>query len=690
MLDHTNSSILYVSQSDGDDNNSGFERTSDVYGRGPLKSIEAAVLILRQMRASGCLQPMTVKFIGDYYLSEPISPGFENNTKYFAKNFKMENVTFESADEKRSRIIGGKKLTGFKKDVFNGVDCVSLHIPEVENGEWLFSDLYAEGKRASLTRFPKDSTLRAVTTEVPNPPVFSHGSKWFIAHKEDLEGIDVENTIVSYFHYWIDEHSPVESYDPETGKLTMKLRSRFKITTNYEADDSSLLYYYLENVPTTFSTPGEWFLEVKTGMLYYIPLSPDTAPDELEVFAPALDQLVLIKGTAENHVFGIRFNNLDFLCTKGDYVSKYRSEVTNDILDEDVGFASDAQSVFGAYGAISFEYADNCEVRNCGVYCTGIHAIEISKGCKAIRVEGCNLSELGGGGVKILGASANEDKCDETAYCTVRNNVISHLGIRFAAACGVLICHSPYNEISYNDIGYTDYTGISVGWEWGYKESTTMGNTIRGNHIHHIGAGRLSDMGGVYLLGPQSGTVVEDNIIHDVTSAHYGGWGIYTDEGSSYISIRGNTVYNCKCQCLHQHYGSYNTVTDNIFVGGGDTLVWPSRTEAHIGLVCQNNTFITNGKPVYPGKGGDEKKIMLSLKSSKNKIWDMSGKEPVMAIIQSEGKTVELSLKDWQKLIGKDEGSKIEKPDLSSEKFKFLSEVKDYQDLNNNKGQVLH
>jgi parallel beta-helix repeat protein len=107
----------------------------------------------------------------------------------------------------------------------------------------------------------------------------------------------------------------------------------------------------------------------------------------------------------------------------------------------------------------------------------------------------------------------------------------------------------------------------------------------------------LSDMGGIYTLGVQSGTVIRNNLIHDVWAFTYGGWGIYLDEGSSDILAEDNIVYHCKSAGFHQNYGQDNIMRNNIFAFNHDYELMRTRSEPH-----KSYTFEAN--IIYFDQGG--------------------------------------------------------------------------------------
>lgn len=664
MYSYANSSTIFVSQKIGDDGKyNGLSDSINGYGNGPFKTIEKAISAVAELRASGIKRPMEIALCDDYYLSKPICVGQKFLAGILGRHG-IGGITFTSFGARR-KIVGGIKIEGWKKDVFNGTSCLSAKLPEKEDGKkWSFTDLYVNGKRASFTRYPKKGTLKAVKTENDHDKfvedfgvnLFLH-SKWFEYIPDDLKNIEgIEDAIVSYNHYWIDEHSPIELVDRENNRVVMEYASRFSVTTCYDKNETHNFHYYLENLPCVFNEENEWYLDRNTSTVYYIPHSGVTA-ENIEAYAPLSDKLFVIEGDENEKISDIRIRNLELTCTKGDYASDLVLNCVTGAEEHGEKYGSDIQSVCFADGAISLRFAERCSLYNCTLKNLGVHAVFIGMGCKNTRIENCTISDIAAGGISIRGGAYGCESHLENHNNIIRGNKITECGKRYAAGCGVLVCHSHDNEISENDISYIGYTGISVGWVWGYADSNTYGNLIRKNTIHHIGNGYLSDMGGIYTLGKQNGTVIEENEVHDVTSRHYCGNGIYTDEGSSNILIEKNLVYDIKNACFLQHYGSGNVVKNNILAFGGE-CVNVGREELHESAIIERNIMLSNGSPMY----SSHYNVTNSLSCRDNIYHDITGSTTMYYFDLLEKR---VSLDEWNEKVGKiEDGAKFASPEV--------------------------
>ncbi len=649
MKNISNITTIYVSQKNGQWYHSGLYKEEIGDMQGPVDSIENALKLVGDLRRAGAGQPITIAITDEVYnVENPVRITNEVNS-----------VTIKGLNN--TLISGGRRITGFKEDTFNGVKCFSAEVSGIDDGFW-FTDLYVDGLRADFTYLPKEGFFEPKSVENNNKEVGTP-SKWFIAKKEDAKLFktfrNFSDCFISYNHYWIDEHSPVESIDTETGKIVMEYSSRFSIS---DTNERSKLRYKLENVAEAFENKNEWYLDRETKKVYYIPRDEKQTPESIMVYAPVAEKLFRIEGTEEKNVEYIAFSKLTFANTRGDYHSPMvvtEDREGEDIVSEESAICgSDPQAVCWAHADVEFTYARGCSIENCVFKNLGVHAVNINRGCSNMRVYRNKFYDLGAGALKINGGSSGCRKGNETFDVTVSQNVIECIGRRYHAACGILMRNTHSNTISHNDISDTFYTGISAGWVWGYGESITRDILIEKNHIHNIGQGLLSDMGGIYLLGTQPGTVIRNNIIHNVKSKHYGGHGIYTDEGTCYVLIENNICYDNNSTGFNQHYGRMNTVRNNIFAKAGQEPVRSSKEEMHTSFILERNIVVSDGTPSYrAGYGSMETGHLHKISGSDNLHFNTSGDVNIFAIGDRK-----FSLSEIQQRFGGEDGSIIADP----------------------------
>jgi len=550
---------------------------------GPLATITGARNAIRAARAAGANVGYEVLIQGgDYAVTEPLVFAPEDSGTAEAP------IVYRAADGASPIINGGRVISGWQREG----DLWVAEIPAVKAGEWSFSQLWVNGERRTPARtpnadheagdFPDDDdlflTVGPVMEKNADTGEETRSATRFYYKPGDLEDwASLKDAIVVVFHSWETALLRPKSIDTENHII------EFTGPTNwgfgYWHPEQR---YYIEHLFEALDQPGEWFLNRQEGRLYYKPL-PGEMESEINAVAPVAGQLMRLAGdpAAGKFVEHLRFEGLKF------HYSEYTVAP---------GGHSDGQAAFSVPASVEGVGARNVVFDQCEIAHLGGYGLWLRSGSQNNQVLRSEIFDLGAGGVRI-GEGSSPASEYEAAQDNVIDNCFIHDGGRvFRGAIGAWIGRSSYNRLSHNEICDFRYTGISVGWSWGYDASSAHHNIIEYNHVHHIAQGQLSDTGAIYTLGVSPGTVIRNNVFHDVISNPRvsGGWGIYFDEGSTDIVAENNLVYNTRTGTLHQHYGRDNRVVNNIFAFSHNGQLIRSREEEHNSFTFQRNIVYFN------------------------------------------------------------------------------------------------
>lgn len=521
---------LYVSPNGNDTDNGSINS--------PLKTIEAAKKLLAKKKSE---QPDKAAIIyirgGEYLIEETIA--FDSTSMSSEKS----PITIQAYKNEQPVFVGSRKLT--KWAVLDDAKILNrlqesargkVYVTNIkEAGITNFGDpiqlgerpeLYCDNALQPLSRWPNKEYIltgkeKGTTDTGPN----------YLNRKGKMEGIfeyfdnyqdrwaeENEACLSGYWFWdWSEDYQKIDKIDTRSKTIYLKQpfhRYGFRIGAQY----------YGLNLLCEIDSPGEWFLDRQTGLLYWFPpqgVDPNTANVVVTNFAEPF--MLKLQGCSHITVEGLSF-------------------------------------VEGRGSAISIEGGTNNRILNCRIERFGRDGIHVNGGSNH-SVSGCYISTLGCRGIDIAGG---DRKTLTPSGHVVENTVVTNFSLfkrTYEPAihmdgCGIRIANNQFSYstssairlegndhiIEYNQIRFVvdesdDQGGLDV-----YYDPSYQGNIIRYNHWSDISGGTMHGAAGVRLDDMISGMQIYGNLFERCGVLDFGG--VQINGGKDNV-IDNNIFFKC-------------------------------------------------------------------------------------------------------------------------------------------------
>jgi hypothetical protein len=553
---------IYVAP-DGDDANPG---TLDQ----PLKTLAKARDLVRT-KNSAMTADFTVYLRGGTY--QQASTVTFANADSGSGGFYVKYMAYPG---ERPLITGGKPITGWKvSDATNGIYSTNA-------GATAFRQLYVNGVKAIRARTPN-----LLANNVAN---FNRLSGWDKA----ANNLQVPSSAVAT---WTNLTKVEMHVMIAWGDSTMRIAS---ITTTgstayvkFQSPESPMVFvrpnprmdqvgwgsgraYYFENAIEMLDQAGEWYLDETASTVYYKPRAGEDMATAT-VIAPMVETLMSVKGTStSDQASYLWFQGLTFAHTT------YMRPSQSGFLDGQAGQfnltadASNNQTVGRMPAGVSVTNANHIRFERNLFTQMGATGLDFISGTHDDMIIGNAVTDIAGNGISVGKFTASDttefhvpyNPSDKNEICTretVKDNYVSNVTTEMQGGVGIAAGYPAYIDIEHNEVSYTNYTGISVGFGWTGSTTAMTNNKINYNNIHHVNQ-ILTDGGAVYTLSNQgTGSELQYNYIHDYACskwADYGCNGLYLDEKTSGYTVAHNVMVNCPTNVAQNQTGS-NTISDN-------------------------------------------------------------------------------------------------------------------------------
>ena len=378
---------------------------------------------------------------------------------------------------------------------------------------------------------------------------------------------------------------------------------------------------FVENILEELDAPGEWFLDVRSSTLYWLP--PAGVDPARAIFeGVVLDNLIHLRGSAASPVKHIVFRGLSVTQTRMTFIAAYEP-------------VSRGDWAIHRGGAVLLEGAEDCAIEDCDFDRVGGNAIFVSNYNRRVAVRGCRFVHTGDSAVALVGSPAavrNYQTWDQLdlerrawisdlaqidrtpgprspdypADCVVENCVMAEIGDFGKQVAGVFISKSHRITVRHCTIHGTARAAICINdgtWGGHVIADCDIWDTVRetGEHgpFNAWGRDRMWFKEGnlrkeLVRLDALDATIIRHNRIANYRpSISAGNWTIDLDDGSSRYEITDNLSLG---STLKLRDGFDRKVWNNIFVSAVPLgfHVWPTASDDRF---FNNITVVAGARP---------------------------------------------------------------------------------------------
>jgi len=544
---------------------------------GPFVTLQKAKLAARALKDSNSFSKdgLTIYIRGGVYsLNETFKLTQEDS------GLDSSIITWLAYPNEEVRFIGGKTISGFEKvtnsktldrfdpDYEDKILQVDLKKQGISNfGEMKMTgmglpiqptglELFFNGEAMTLARYPNEGWMQiedvpqsgkkliheGVTHTPKNGiPRGRHYGKFKFSGDRPMRWLDQENIWMhGYWTWdWADAFIKIDYIDLANNQI-------YPVEPHYHYGYTKEQRFYYVNILEELDSPGEYYLDRKSGILYFWPPKPI---NEGDAFVSILDEVMVHLDSASN----ISIENIIF---EGSRAS-----------------------------AIQIDGGKNNRIAGCTIRNIGNVGVTINGGTNN-GVLSCDIYETGDGGIRLSGGNrltlepGNNYATNNHIYRFSRINLTYRHAIRVDGV-GNLVSHNYIHDapheamyfsgnehiIEYNEIhDIVKQTGDSGAIHTG-RDYTWRGNVIRYNYFHHLHGPGLFGVMGVYLDDFMSATTVFGNIFYKAGRAAFmGGGRDNTIENNIFIDCEASVHIDARGKTWAKYYfdGGYNTLTERM------------------------------------------------------------------------------------------------------------------------------